>query len=392
MTYNDPYYGGRAPEFINWSFGIQRQLTNKMALTVTYVGSQGHFLQADDGNARGYWSDQLDPKYLTLGTHLADKGALIATDCATYNLPCPSNSLMNTGQQLSTFLKPFPFQTVTDNFGQYSTNANYNSVQALLNLRSWHGLTNNINYTFSRAIDDSGRFRTGYAIPGGMVDGVGQSFPADRIERSLSTSNQPHHLVVTSVWNMPFGKTVFAENAVQRAIMGGFTFSGVFQDFSGSPLVVSNSGCQTNPAIPSTTNYCPTSNNPSFTGPARINGKWGDGVVSSTPTAVSFINTNAFSKSPDYKFGNSPRTAAYNLYGPGNYQLDLALVRSFPLHITEATNLKFRAEWYNVTNHTFFAAATTNGAVQWGSSTFGTVTNNASANRKAIQFSARIEF
>jgi hypothetical protein len=132
MNYDDPHYGGRAPEFVNWSFGIQRQLTHDIALTVTYVGSEGHFLQADDNAARGYWADQLDPRYLlTAGSHLADKGAAIATDCTTYSLPCPANSLMNTGQQLFTFLKPFPFQSVTDNFGQYSTNANYNSVQTI---------------------------------------------------------------------------------------------------------------------------------------------------------------------------------------------------------------------------------------------------------------------
>ena len=68
MQYNDPYLGGRAPEYINWTFGLQRQLTDSTTMTITYVGSQGHFLQTDGGNGRGYWSDQLDPKYLSLGT------------------------------------------------------------------------------------------------------------------------------------------------------------------------------------------------------------------------------------------------------------------------------------------------------------------------------------
>ena len=73
-----------------------------------------------------------------------------------------------------------------------------------------------------------------------------------------------------------------------------------------------------------------------------------------------------------YQFSDAPRTAPYNLYGPGNYQLDLALVRSFPLHITEASKLNFRAEWYNVTNHTLFAIAST--AV--GNGSFGQVTQS----------------
>ena len=64
MTYDDPYYGGRAPEFENWSFGIQQQLTNSMALNITYVGSEGHFLQLDSFHARGFAANDLDPKYL----------------------------------------------------------------------------------------------------------------------------------------------------------------------------------------------------------------------------------------------------------------------------------------------------------------------------------------
>jgi len=153
--------------------------------------------------------------------------------------------------------------------------------------------------------------------------------------------------------------------------------------------------------------------NPNFTGSARQNGKWGTGVtwanynqttnaasyfiVPSTGTtpstlagpftnpASTVLNTTA---APAYTFGDAPRTAPYNLYGPGNYQLDLAMVRSFPLHITESSKLNFRAEWYNVTNHTWFAVAST----VVGNANFGQVTTNTLATRKAAQFSARIEF
>jgi len=91
---------------------------------------------------------------------------------------------------------------------------------------------------------------------------------------------------------------------------------------------------------------------------------------------------------PAYTFGNSPRTAPYNIYGPGNFQLDLSMGRTFALHITEASKLIFKAEWYNVTNHTLFGVAST--AV--GNTSFGQITQSAVANRKAAQFSARIEF
>jgi hypothetical protein len=256
-------------------------------------------------------------------------------------------------------------------------------------MRTWHGLTFNANYAWSRAIDDAGYYRTGYAIPAGAIyNAPSASYPADRIERSVSTSNQPQHFVATSVWNWPLGKTILAENAVERAIMGGFAFSGIFQAYSGSPLVITSSSCQTTPAPPSSS-FCPPSYNPSFVGTAaRQNGKWGDGVTTANYTTISFINPNAFVATPNYLLSNLPRTAPYNINGPGNFQLDLGLVRSFPLHFTEAAKLDFRAEWYNVTNHTQFAVASN----AWGNSSFGQVTANTTANRKAAQFSARINF
>jgi hypothetical protein len=404
MGYVDPYYGSRAPQYENWNLGVQRQWTNAITTTVTYVGSEGHFLQTDGGNPRGYWADQLDPKYLYLGSTLAGLGT---GACAANNLTCPAN--FTASQPLSTALKPFPFQTVSDTF-DYVANANYHGVQALANLRAWHGFTTTASYTFSRGIDDGGTFRSGYPIPAGtIVNEPSASYAADRIERTVSTSNQPHHFVMTGVWDLPFGKSILGENSIERGILGGFKFSEVFQAFSGSPLAITGSTCQTNPAD----STCEPTLNPNFTGPARVNGKWGSGAtwanyttipyiapsIGSTTTnptgpfltptppsgQTSLLNTTAI---PAYTFGNSPRTAPYNLYGPGNYELDLALVRSFPLHITEASKLDFRAEWYNVTNHTLFGVA----SAAVGNASFGQVTTSSIANRKLAQFSARIEF
>ncbi|HVV70781.1 MAG TPA: hypothetical protein VHI52_04660, partial [Verrucomicrobiae bacterium] len=434
MTYDDPYLGGRAPQYINWSFGVQRQLSNAISASVTYVGSEGHFLQLDSYHARGYWANDLDPKYLSLGTRLADTGKTTTTvtqDCATYSLPCNGLSVYNTGQSLSGLLKPFPFQSVSDNFG-YVGNSNYHALQAVLQIRRWHGVTSSANYTWSRTIDDGGSFRTGYAIPAGtLANHPTKSYAADRIERSVSTSNQPQHFVATTVWDWPLGRTILSGNPIERTVLGGFSWSGIFQAFSGSPLPITGSSCQTNPAQVT----CMAVLNPNFTGHVRVNGKWGHGALGSstyygtknttpqpsyiapsvggadkttgaivTPATGPFISPVAPSgtgvtpnqvsiltapNSPyAYTFSDAARTAPYNLYGPGNYQLDLAMIRSFPLHLTEASKLDFRAEWYNITNHTFFAVANT--AV--GNATFGQVTNNGGANRKSVQFSARVSF
>jgi len=89
---------------------------------------------------------------------------------------------------------------------------------------------------------------------------------------------------------------------------------------------------------------------------------------------------------PAYTFGNAPRTAAYGLTGPGNFDLDISLRRVFDLHLA-GTKLSLQADLYNVTNYVFFGGIGTT----VGSATFGTVSSQAN-NARAAQLSGRIEF
>ena len=390
VAYYDPYLGSRAPQFINWSLGMQHQWTPNFVTTATYVGSQGHFLLADGSNGRGLYADQLDPKYLGLGSNLALTGTALTNYCAANAGLCPASSLavFNTSQSLATLLKPFPFQNVTDFFSNTS-NAHYHAVQVVANLRATHHLTFMANYTWSRAIDDTGQFRSGYLIPAGAIYNNPNPYYQDRIERTVSTSSQPHKVVITGVWDLPIGRDILASHAWERAALGGFKFSEIFQAFSGSPLNITAATCGTNPAQ----GVCLPSYNPAYTGgTGRINGKhWGQGVTRTNYNTVSFIDPNAFITTPAYKFGNVARTQPYSgLTGPGNYDLDIALVRSFKLHLTEASRFDFRAELYNVTNHTQFLV--TGNSLVFGNAQFGQVAPNPAATRRSAQFSARISF
>jgi hypothetical protein len=65
MGYEDPYASGRAPEFTFWNFGFERSVTKDMTLQVNYVGDEAHHIwDGSSQNERGYWNNQLDPKYL----------------------------------------------------------------------------------------------------------------------------------------------------------------------------------------------------------------------------------------------------------------------------------------------------------------------------------------
>jgi hypothetical protein len=391
VSYGDPYYGGRAPQFIDYNVGFQQQVTQNMTLSVSYVGSQGHFESPDSSSARGEWINQLSPQYLFLGSILGtDIKNLSSTQLATLaaaGITLPPN--FSTSQAVSQALSPFPnYKSIADAYGNVA-NSNYNSLQVTVTQRPYKGLTFMFNYIWSKSIDDGGTYRSGYAIPAAYSTD-GKSWPMDRIERGVSTTNQPQHVIETGVWSLPFGaQGLGSGNSIVRALASNFKFSEIVQIYSGSPLAITGSACQVNPAQ----NTCNPTVAPGFTGPGRINGKWGQGA---TPTSSpSYLNANAFvpiatlteANSPyAYTFGDAARTAPFGMYGPGNYDIDISLRRSFNMPF-EHSHLTLEGDLYNVTNYTQFLV----GGTIFGSASFGTVSGQANSSRDA-QLSLRLEF
>jgi len=389
VGYGDPYLGGRAPQYINWSFGFQRSFTNTLSLTASYVGSEGHFEVTDGGNGRGYWIDQLDPKYLALGSLLSSKAtaaniALIPSNMAPQN----GYPTFDPNQSIAQLLKPFPQYSVGDTYSNIA-NSNYHGLQASLNMRASHGFTFMLNYTWSKAIDNGGTFRSGYDIPAAF-SGDGKFHKIDSIERSVSTSSQPQHVVFSGVYELPFGKNhIGGGSFVGRALLSNYKLSSIVQMYSGSPLALTASACGTNPA----NGTCLPSYNPSFTGKtAKMNGDWGHGGTAATLKTRQYINPAAFITTPSTAtapaFSNVARTAPYGLYGPGNYNVDLSLRRTFGLGF-EGGHVMLEADLYNITNHTQFGGITT--VFSPTSTTFGTVSTQAN-NSRGAQLTARVEF
>jgi len=74
--------------------------------------------------------------------------------------------------------------------------------------------------------------------------------------------------------------------------------------------------------------------------------------------------------------------------GPGNYNWDISLRRSFPLHLGESSRLSLQGDLYNVTNHTQFTVA----SPVFGNASFGQVSGTQANTRRSAQLSARIDF
>ena len=404
-TYADPYYGGRAPQFINFSFGFQREITNNMTFTMSYVGSQGHFLQPDSLTARGIPNNQLDPQYLSLGSKLSDPvSGAGAADLASIGKGLPYATFGGVGNpSVTQALKPFPqYNGVNDTFG-FVGNTRYHALQVYLTQRISRGLTFQTNYTWSRSIDNNGTFRSGYDIPA-FAATDGQFHAARSLDKSLSLGDQRHKFVLTGAYQLPFGKgELGGQHAITRALLGGFQFSTIFQAYSGAPLSIIQNTCQTNPSLTSTsgaTSACEPVRNPNYYG----NGKRAGALPFTFANLGSnqFLDNNAFVATPNYMFSTTARTAPYSgLFQPANYRGDISLRRSFGLPtggLHEGTHLTLEADMFNVTNHTHFVYSALNAPLNtWTptSTSYGTlsVDANATANlNRSVQLAARIEF
>jgi hypothetical protein len=411
VSYLDPKYGDRTPTFEGWSFGIQRLLTKDITATVSYVGNQGHFL-LPTGVARGYWGNQLDPGYLSLGSDVL--GATATAANTPGGLPYPTFN-----NKVSQALLTFPqYSGVTDQVESVG-NANYNALQLSIVQRKSRGMTFMLNYTYSKTIDDIGTFRAGYAIPAGALANSTQAWPIDRIERSRSVQDQPQNLVFTSTYDLPFGAGhIGSGNPIVRNAVGGWRISNIITYDAGNPLAIvgGSSTCTT----PGSQGTCMPAYAPGFSGSARQGGGWGhgatrngiSGTVNSTTelSSIQYINPAAFSNAsaavnPNCSasgtacngmvLGNLARTAAYGLRGPGNYDIDGDLRRTFDLWRDGRVKFIFEACVFNAVNHVWFGspASTADGSIgsTTGSSSFGEVTGQANSPRQ-WQFAGHITF
>ena len=360
------------------------------------MGSQGHFLTPDSLNGRGYYSNQLDPKYLGLGSLLSSPatgstGAANRAAAGITGLPFPSFGGVG-NPNIAQALRPFPqYSSISDTYG-FIGNTRFHALEAYVTKRLNNGLTFMSNYTWSRSIDNNATFRSGYDIPG-FAATDGQSHPARSLDKSLSLGDQRHKFVLTGAYNLPFGTGMFGGgNRFSRLAFGGFRLSSIFTAYSGPPVSVVMNSANTNPSQ----NVAYPIRNPSYTG---------DGVaIHDRPLTQAdlgtkqYLDPNAFARTPDYQFSTIARTAPYaNLFQPGNYRLDLSLRRSFAIPtggLHEGTKLALEADYFNVTNHTHFVYSQSNSVLNtWGTNSYGTmVVDSGAAINRALQLAARIEF
>ncbi len=229
----------------------------------------------------------------------------------------------------------------------------YNSLQATLARRLTNGLSINIAYTYSKDMQGGATA----ALPSG---GAGIEIPQYYYRNtSVTPVDRTNNFIVSSLYQLPFGKDKrFVTSGIGAAVLGGWSFQGVFYHLSGLPFYVSasNSSCNCPNAISTqlANKVKPHVAKGSVPHTAGDSNTWFD------PTAFAPVSTAAF--------GNS---SFNSLRGPGSTDFDAGVFRDF--QIWERLSMQFRAEGLNVTNTPHFAVPNSN--ISSASFSNGNITN-----------------
>jgi outer membrane receptor protein involved in Fe transport len=211
---------------------------------------------------------------------------------------------------------------------------NYHGLQVALNRQFSRGLLLKGAYTWSKAInwiDDDGW--TG-----------AQSWnwePVMHRNRAVAGYDRTHMFTLGYVYELPFGNgRRMMTSGPLSWLLGGWQTNGAFAAYTGSPFTLGANGAELNaPGNAQTADQ--VADDVRILGEIGANKMWFDPLAFRQPTGV--------------RFGTTGRNA---LRGPGMWNLDLSLFRSF--NITERVRTEFRAECFNLTNTPKFSNPGTN--------------------------------
>ena len=258
----------------------------------------------------------------------------------------------------------------------------YNSLQTQVRARA-RTAQGGIVYTWSKT--------TNYADNGGgNAAGAGgpriQYLPEKERNKGFAGYDRTHNFQAFWVWNLPFGPgEKWSSDGWTGAILGGWQINGIWTMMSGTPIyIVQNTGFNLNAAgsgqIPDL-----------IKDDVQI---FSDNSVNRPPAGADANQYQYFDRSAyqavnipagqPQRFGTSPRNS---IRGPGFWNVDLGLFRTFNLPGTAA--LQFRFEVLNALNHPNFANPGNNIS---DAGTFGFITQTTGIGERNLRLGARIWF
>jgi hypothetical protein len=260
-------------------------------------------------------------------------------------------------------------------------NSSYNAMQLNLKKAMSNGLQLDFGYTLSKSIDigsNAERINALNTSTGGFYDQVVNAWSPNQL-RAPSSFDTRHQITADWVYQLPVGKgRRFASGMgrVADALLGGWGWSGIVHWTSGLPFTIESGGFwPTNWEIQSTA--------------VKIGNTGPVGVFKDSSGNPNMFK-DATQANAAFRLPLPGESGQRNeLRGPGYFEVDFGVSKAW--RITEAQNLKFSWETFNVTNSVRFDAAQSANNFSLTTGAFGEYSSTLTSPR-VMQFSLRYEF
>jgi outer membrane receptor protein involved in Fe transport len=335
---------------MEWNLNVQRQIGSDLTATIGYVGSRSvHLLlRGDDGN-------------MTIPT-ATSAGLLFPCGypAATSGSCTPGFTGGTAAAGLGTTAQINPAIGVI-RYIYWGTGSAYDGMNVNIAKRMSHGFQAQVAYTWSKAIDDNSSTIAG--------DSFGNSLNslfwfAPKALRGPSDFNVGQSWTINGLWDVPGPKS-----GVAKAALGGWELGSIFKINTGvpttaiidaDPMGLQNSGADQF-GIPNRVPGCdPVNHNfigdatPSYfnvncftlpTAPASMASQCGAFPGAATPAPSGQVYCANL-------LGNGGRNS---IVGPRLVNMDFSVFKNIPIaRISEAFKVQFRAEMFNILNHSNF--------------------------------------
>jgi hypothetical protein len=257
----------RTPYFFNYSLQVEKSFGNSVVWQVGYVGSQGRKLNI------------------------------------MLNLP-------TTGTNFNNIIQLNSIGT-----------SNYNALQTTLKIRSWHGLTSQVSYTYGHSLDEISEYRAAIA------DGLNPK----ATDYGNSDYDTRHLFTVGINYSIPNGGWA---NGWKKYIFHDWQLASLWNLHSGQPWDITLSGLN-------------LIGDP-FAGTSHSFTKAIPGAQWINPAAFCAAG---FAGCPGTALGDVARN---KFYGPNFRDVDFSVIKNIP--VTERVKIQLRAEMYNLFNRINFAS------------------------------------
>ena len=383
-----------------YNFGIERELFKDTVLSIGYVGSQGHRLLATHDLSPANAQTCLDLQNisnltgdgtLACGPFFGDSSFSVAANeipaGVTLHLPYGPQPVVtgpNPNPITLVGLRPYSSPTCDPTTGNncpadgipvFSSifaqdtiaNSSYNSLQASLERRLSNGLQFEIAYTYSKSLDDASSFENALKP---ICNGVLNSFSCNR---GYSLFDARQRLVLSYLWEPPVPKYKGAKGMA----LDGWAVSGITSFQSGFPIRMITIDDQ---ELENDTSGFEAPGRPVENGPVHFVNPRSNNSYYFCPGGAGAGGCNI--TDPDLGSLGGPRSICC---GPGINNFDMSVQKALPF--TETIHGEFRAEFFNIFNHTQFLNP--DGNISDGPD-FGRVTHTRDP--RQIQFAFKLSF